>query len=101
MGFWHTGYMEFHEKVGLDWEFKPGPPSYVCSECARQFPTEDGLHKHRLEAHPLRRPALFIDGMELGSRPLRITQGLVSGAVRTENCATATINGKNVSPNRI
>lgn len=101
MGFWHTGYMEFHEPVGLDWHFKPRPPSYACSLCAREFSSEDALHKHRLEAHPLRRPALFIDGIELGARRLRVTQVLVPGAVRTENCAAATINGKNVAPNWI
>jgi hypothetical protein len=101
MGFWHTGYMEFHEPVGLDWQFKPRPPSYLCPLCTLEFSSEDTLHKHRLEAHPLRRPALFIDGTELGARRLRIAHALAPSAVRIENCSGATVNGENVRPVRI
>src|SRR5258708_2419561 len=93
--------MEFHEPVGLDWVFKPSPPSYQCSLCTLEFSSEEALRKHRLEAHPLRRPTLFIDGMELGSRRLRITRALAPSAVRTENCASATVNSENVVPGRI
>jgi hypothetical protein len=101
MGFWHTGYIEFHEPVGLDWEFIPRAPSYACSLCANEFSSEDALHKHRLEAHPLRRPALFIDGVELGSRRHRVTQAVVASAVRTENCMAATVNGEAIKPTRL
>ncbi len=63
MGFWHTGYMDFHEPTGLDgWVFDPKPPTFPCKHCGAIWNSLDDLRKHRFEKHSLIRPILFIDG---------------------------------------
>ena len=39
MGFWHTGYAEFHEASGLEgYVYSPPPPvRYVCEHCSASF----------------------------------------------------------------
>ena len=50
MGFWHTGYIEFHEEVGLKgYEFRPNTREYPCASCAKVFATAEELQTHRLE----------------------------------------------------
>ena len=98
MGFWQTGYMEFHEPVGLDgFEYSPSPPTYPCSHCERVFATADELRQHRFEAHPLRRPPLFIRGIEVGTEPRRITRPLQEGDVRAEGFKVAVVNGQEMA----
>ena len=52
MGFWHTGYMEFHEPVGLGSGVKATPPVFRCSHCPATFPSSAELRTHRFEMHP-------------------------------------------------
>ena len=95
MGFWQTGYMEFHEPVGLDgFEYSPSPPTYPCRHCDRVYATTDELRQHRYEAHPLRRPPLYIRGIEVGSEPRRITQPLREEDVRADGFNVAILNGR-------
>ncbi len=95
MGFWQTGYMEFHEPVGLDgFEYSPSPPTYPCLHCDRVCGTADELRQHRYEAHPLRRPPLYIRGIEVGSEPRRITRRLREEDVRAEGVDIAVVNGR-------
>lgn len=94
MGFWQTGYMEFHEPDGLDgFEYSPSPPSYPCRYCDRDYATADELQRHRYEAHPLRRPPLYIRGIEVGSEPHQITRPLREEDVRAEGVDVAVVNG--------
>ena len=97
MGFWHTGYSEFHEAEGLG-NFVPNllPPQFPCVHCVEVFTTLDDLRKHRSEYHPLRRPLLFLQGRELGAHPVRITRDLIDGDVRVDNCDSAVLNGKDI-----
>src|SRR4051812_24666025 len=91
MGFWHTGYMEFHEPVGLG-NWSPTTAVYGCAHCAATFSSPDGLTQHRFEAHPLHRPLLLVHGHEVGTRPIRITSPLKAHDVRLEKCDLAWLN---------
>lgn len=98
MGFWHTGYIEFHEYSGLgDYSYEPLPPQYTCKQCGKTYSTIDGLRKHRFESHPLQRPTLYLKGRELGSHPIRITSALKTDDVYVERCERAVLNGVEVS----
>ena len=82
MGFWHTGYFEFHELVGLDGTFKPLPPSFPCVHCGQTYASLHELRNHRFEAHPLHRPVMFLQGRELGTHPVRIARRISPADVR-------------------
>lgn len=98
MGFWHTGYFEFHEPTGLDdVRFEPSPPRFPCKYCDEVYDSSDELRRHRFENHTLRRPTLFLQDQELGTRPFRITRQLIVDDVRTDNCDRARVNGHEIS----
>lgn len=98
MGFWHTGYMEFHEYSGLDdFHLEPPPPRFPCAHCEEIYASFDELRKHRFESHPLRRPTLFLHDQELGTHPVRVTRPLSADDVTTENCDRAFLNGREMS----
>lgn len=92
MGFWHTGYGEFHEPAGLDPKFKPQPKRFPCAKCGKLYSSSDELLSHRFEAHPLRRPTMFVRGRELGTNRVRITQPLSAADVRIAPCARVSLN---------
>ena len=102
MGFWHTGYMDFHEEVGLEgYEFRPNTRQFPCAACAEVFATADELQTHRLEQHPLHRPALIVRGAEVGSRRVIITSKLKPTDVVLERCERVLVNGKEISGKRL
>ena len=97
MGFWHTGYMEFHEPVGLDgYKFEPLPPQFACGQCEEIFSSVEALRAHRFERHPLLRPLLLLNGRELGSHPNRITSLLKVDDIFIDRCDRALLNGRNI-----
>lgn len=97
MGFWHTGYIEFHEPVGLGEPAEPRPRLFQCKDCDEIYQTFEGLRQHRFESHPLRRPVLFLNGRELGAHPVRITRLLTEQDVLMDNCDQVFLNGKEIS----
>ena len=102
MGFWHTSYMEFHEEVGLEgYEFQPSTREYPCPVCGEVFATADELQTHRLEQHPLRRPALIVRGAEAGSRPVIVTSKLEPTEVALERCERVLVNGREIPVERL
>ena len=101
MGFWHTGYMEFHEPAGLAVHYRPSKVRYACQHCAAKFDSMESLSRHRFEAHPLARPMLFVRGTELGATPFRITRRLVAADVLVEKATIATLNGVAVRPSEL
>ncbi len=70
MGFWHTGYMEFHEPTGErdgpKAVYVPPPPEFPCEQCKVVFRTLDALNEHRFEGHVSHRARLFLRGRECG-----------------------------------
>jgi hypothetical protein len=96
MGFWHTGYIEFHEYSGLD-DYVPTPKTFACALCDGVFGTTDKLRRHRFERHPLQRPVLMINGKELGSHTFRITTKLSVNDVLIESSERAFLNGEEIT----
>ena len=98
MGFWHTGYIEFHEPSGLgEFSYRSSSPEFPCAHCGETYGSLDALRKHRFETHPLRRPTMFLKGCELGSQPVHVTSKLSSDDIALDDCDRATINGRQIS----
>lgn len=74
MGFWHTGYMEFHEPTG--WgdgpRGEPVPPTYPCAQCGEVFLTPDDRSVHLFDGHITTRPVLALKGRECGRSRLSV-----------------------------
>ncbi len=98
MGFWHTGYIEFHEPTGLGVTYVPEKPVYACKHCEQRFDTMDALRRHRFEAHPSRRPELFVRGIELGTTPFRLSRTASPSDFVLERCTDAFVNDQRVPP---
>lgn len=75
MGFWHTGYMEFHEPSGEEWlvAHEPAPPTFPCTHCGISFLTESDLRLHLFAGHSTVRPRLVYRGRECGRSRLAVT----------------------------
>jgi len=101
MGFWHTGYMEFHEPVGLGDGYPPPPPIFACQHCGEEFPNADDLRSHRFETHPFSRPVLLVRGLEVGSSPLIISRRFGPADIETLKCEKAVLNGDEVPPQQL
>lgn len=100
MGFWHTGYAEFHEPTGLeDYVYRPPPPvRYVCEHCAAHFGELDELRRHRFERHPLRQPALLLRGRAVGALPRTVLTAVRPADVVVEDATRCVVNGRAVEP---
>ena len=96
MGFWHTGYMEFHQPTGLEEDYQSTKTVYRCQHCDAQFAEMKDLRAHRFEAHPYSRPVLFVRGIELGTSTFRVTRDATAADFVIERSTTASINGKSV-----
>ena len=96
MGFWHTGYMEFHEPAGSEWTFRPTQVRYPCQHCQNIFDSMDDLRRHRFESHPYSRPLMFIRGVELGATPFLVTHRLISEDIQIDRVTSAQVNGNSV-----
>lgn len=92
MGFWHTGYIEFHEPTGIDPPIVPTPRRFFCDRCDRSFASRDQLDDHRFEGHPQRRPVMILRSRELGASRTRITRPILPSEVRID-CDRAWMNG--------
>lgn len=99
MGFWHTGYAEFHEPSGLeDYVYSPPPPvRYVCEHCSASFLELELLRRHRFEKHPVRQPALWIRGRAVGALPQKLMSTLKPSEVVVEDTTGCLVNGKTVA----
>jgi len=96
MGFWHTGYFEFHEPTGLDRSYEAAPPVFYCAHCPETFASVEALRQHRFEAHPVKRPALFLRGQEVGGVRFRVSSVLGIPDVATLSTTDAAVNGVTV-----
>ena len=99
MGFWHTGYAEFHELSGLGYYvYTPPPPiRYACEHCSLSFSELEQLRRHRFEAHPVRQPALLLRGKPVGTLPELIMTPLDQTDVHVEEATSCLLNGQTLS----
>lgn len=99
MGFWHTGYIDFHQPVGLDdYQIAPSPVEYKCPQCGMVFDSYEQLWDHKLESHPAKRPSITIKGQEVVDAPVCITSCLQPNDIAITNCSKASINKEPISP---
>lgn len=96
MGFWQTGYMEFHEPTGLNFPISLRPPRYHCEHCQEIFDSVEELRRHRFERHTYVRPALFVRGIELGATPFHVSRAVSAKDFVVGQCTSAVVNGANV-----
>jgi hypothetical protein len=103
MGFWHTGYMEFHEPSGEGWLLpaKPVPPTYPCPQCDLVFSSEQDLRVHAFGGHSTHRPILVLMGRECGRSRLTVTTPTSPANWVTRNAQRAAINGKRIAPDEV
>jgi len=103
MGFWHTGYAEFHEPAGLgEYVYTPPPPvRYACEHCGQSFLQLEALRKHRFEQHPVRQPALFLRGKPVGALSLQLMTALRAVDVVVEDADSCLLNGQSVQLGRL
>lgn len=95
MGFWHTGYAEFHEETGLDsYVYSPPPPvRYVCEHCSASFSDMEALRSHRFEQHPVRQPVLWLRGRSVSALPKLLMEPLLPADVVVEDADSCLLNG--------
>ena len=98
MGFWHTGYIEHHEVNGLNFDPRDAPsPEFHCTHCDKLFGSDEGLRKHLFEDHPQHRPRLVLQGREIGTGTVRITEPVAADDVGVSQCDRAALNGTETS----
>lgn len=102
MGFWHTGYAEFHEPTGLgEYVYTPPPPvRYSCEHCTQSFANLEALRKHRFEQHPVRQPTLLLRGKPVGALTQVLMTPLGPADVLVEDATVCLLNGQPLPPAR-
>lgn len=98
MGFWHTGYLDFHEQTGLSEAYTAPIPVFPrCLKCGQELPNVDAFALHRFEMHPYLQPALLIDGVEFVATRHTISKQIKVDDVRFTNTNTCWFNGEQVT----
>lgn len=102
MGFWHTGYMEFHEPTeeGTGTVAEPLPATFPCATCGVEFSTDRDLRVHTFEGHPTRRPVLVLKGRECGRSRLIVTGETAPDDWVIRNADNVIVNGTETSVKR-
>lgn len=100
MGFWHTGYMEFHEPSGEGGfrQSPPAPPTYPCRKCGVEFSSERDLRVHAFAGHATPRPVLVFMGRECGRSRLAVTRESFPEDWVMRNAQSVLVNGRASSP---
>ncbi len=99
MGFWHTGYGEFHEPTGFgDWRGPDLTMRFDCERCSASFDSLEALRKHRFEAHPLRQPRALFQGFELGAQTVKIRSAFESQDFEFALAEEVRVNGRAMPP---
>lgn len=105
MGFWHTGYFEFHEpEEPRRWseinDVKLAAPSFRCQECDVEFATRDELAIHEFEGHSASRPRLLLNGRECGRSRFSIITPTKPSDWTIKYARRVRINGRICSPRK-
>ena len=98
MSMWHHGSETPYDKPErlISPHYHPLPPVFSCDQCGETRPSKDELRQHRFEAHPLRKPILFLQGRELGHHTTRVTRPLVQDDVHQNDCDRAFLDGREI-----
>jgi hypothetical protein len=97
VGFWHTGYMEFHEPTGGSggWPASvPTPPAFPCPHCGLIFSRELDQRAHQFDGHATKRPSLVFKGRECGRTRLMVTASSVPDDWRASDVEAISVNGR-------
>lgn len=100
MGFWHTGYMEFHEHTeegSGGFISEPMPVVFPCATCGLAFSTEADFRVHTFQGHAVQRPVLVFRGRECGKGRLVVTEETSVNDWVIRNTDEVTVNGNPVS----
>jgi hypothetical protein len=110
MGFWQTGYMEFHQDTHFydrfsGWppevESPPPPPEYPCNKCGAVLSSEDDLAVHLFDGHPTTRPILILRGRECGRSREVVIEPTCPSDWSVRNASYAEVNGRPVEVDRL
>lgn len=99
MGFWHTGYAEFHEvEEPRIWvRPAPEPPSFRCPRCDSVFASRDDLAVHEFDGHATSRPQLMLHGRECGRSRLAVIAPTRASDWVIKNACSVRVNGRTCS----
>jgi hypothetical protein len=106
VGFWHTGYMEFHEDDFFSAAFPSTraprqPPAVPCPDCGLTFPTVQDLELHRFNGHPFIRPTLLLRGRECGRSRLIVAEPTAESDWSVLGTKSVIINGRQAEPSKV
>lgn len=106
MGFWHTGYIEFHEAAGLPDDQKPdltmrAGPAFRCEICKNSFWSAEELARHRAGAHPRTRPMLFLRHSPALSTLNVVSMPLASEEVSIGHASKVLLDGRDVDSSQL
>lgn len=95
MGFWHTGYMEFHEPTGEGTgRISPKPAIFPCPTCSAVFASDVDLHLHQFRGHAIPRPLLLLKGRQCGQSRVTLTTATRPDDWVLLNCGQVALNGE-------
>ena len=98
MGFWHTGYFEFHEPEQPPLVRAPARPSYVCLACGAAFFSGRDLDVHEFIDHVRQRPTLILDGREVGRTRLYVSRKTMAEDWAFRSADSVVLNGESFPP---
>jgi hypothetical protein len=98
MGFWHPGMHGVYDPTSIVIpKFLPSPVIYGCEVCQRNFSDIEKLRRHRFELHPIRQPALLINGRPVSGTPLKVQSALTPSDVIIEDAPLCWVDGKSTT----
>lgn len=100
MGFWHTGYMEFHEPAyePVGTPIPATPPEFPCADCGLVFSSERARRAHRFDGHAAKRPTLVLRGRECGRTRLLVTSPSSAADWTTSDVERISVNSRETTP---
>ena len=102
MGFWHTGYIDFHEPTGLpEFAYTPSQRRFVCEFCEDSFDNLEKCRQHQFESHRIYQPTLYLYGKSNGWMQAVLLTPLCKEDVAITNTDYCTVDGQRMSVERL
>jgi hypothetical protein len=98
LGFWHTGYIEFHEPDQPPVVKTPPRPSFLCNTCDAAFFSGRDLDVHEFSGHVRDRPTLVLEGREVGRTRLYVTHKTLATDWAFQSVDWVSLNGELFAP---